>query len=64
MERKSCEIFKQAKELAINNGLGETKVKCPFFDVCQGKKFYMFDPLEPEENWQIYEDMKRLQVKE
>lgn len=58
MEKEPCELLIKAKSLAIRRGLDDTKVECPFIDVCKGTRCYLFNGNNTEENHLIYEDLK------
>jgi hypothetical protein len=58
IEKEPCELLLRAKSLAIQRGLDDSKVECPFIDICKGEKCYMFDPDEPEENEIIARSLK------
>jgi hypothetical protein len=57
--KERCDLLAKAQSLAVRRGLDETKVQCPFLDVCKGTKCHMFDSEEMEENIIIAEDLRR-----
>lgn len=60
VEKQGCEMRLRAKSLAIKRGLDDSKVVCPFLDICKGTKCHMFSPDDSlEENWQIAEDLQK-----
>ncbi|KKQ63508.1 MAG: hypothetical protein US85_C0016G0004 [Candidatus Shapirobacteria bacterium GW2011_GWF1_38_23] len=56
-----CELLAKAQALANHRGLDSSRVECPFLSVCRGTRCYMFDPDTPNENFEIAEDLKRIQ---
>jgi hypothetical protein len=55
-----CELLIRAKALAIRKGLDDTKVECPFINICQGTKCHLL-PDEIEDEMEMEED--RLELK-
>lgn len=59
-ETEDCELLLRAKALAVKKGLDDSKVECPFIDVCKGRRCYMFDVHDTfEENRLVAEDLKK-----
>ena len=60
--KENCEVLARARIEAKRKGLDESKVECPFIDVCKGTKCYMFQGGFPRENMEIAEDMKNYEI--
>lgn len=60
MSKENCELLLRAKSLAIRRGLDDSKIECPFLDICKGVRCHMFSVEDSlDENWQVAEDMRK-----
>lgn len=52
MSKENCELLLRAKSLAIRRGLDDSKIECPFLDICKGVRCHMFSVEDSlDENW-------------